>query len=67
MRSAERLWGLPDLNKVEIEQVALSNALLRTVVLFLAAARVYSLATIMGSEGHAGKAAAGDAAWSTAW
>ena len=47
VRSAERLWGLPDLNKVEIEQVALGNALLRTVVLFLTAARVYGFSAIM--------------------
>ena len=39
--------GLPDLSKIEIEQVALGNALLRTVILFLAAARVYGFAAIM--------------------
>ena len=47
VRSAERLWGLPDFSKVEIEQVVLGNALLRIVILFLAAARVYGFAAIM--------------------
>ena len=47
VRSTERLWGLPDLDAGERQQVALGNALLRTVILFLAAARVYGFAAVM--------------------
>ena len=41
------LWGLPDLDAGERQQVALGNALMRTVILFLAAARVYGFAAVM--------------------
>ena len=47
VRSSDALWGLPDLNARERDQVALGNALLRTVVLFLAAARVHGFAAVM--------------------
>ena len=45
--SSEHLWGLRDLDSGERQQVALGNALLRTVILFLAAARVYGFAAVM--------------------
>jgi len=47
VRSRSALWGLQDFVAREREQVALGNALLRTVVLFLAAARAYGFAAIM--------------------
>ena len=47
VRSSERLWGLSNLDAGERQQVALGNALLRTVILFLAAARVYGFAAVM--------------------
>ena len=47
MRSREALWGLPDLVAKERVQVALGNALMRTTILFLAAARVYGFAAVM--------------------
>ena len=47
VRSSAHLWGLLDLDAGERQQVALGNALLRTVVLFLAAARVYGFAAVM--------------------
>ena len=47
VRSSEHFWGLHDLDAGERQQVALGNALLRTVVLFLAAARVYGFAAVM--------------------
>ena len=47
VRSSEHLWGLHDLDAGERQQVALGNTLLRTVILFLAAARVYGFAAVM--------------------
>jgi len=47
VRSREALWGLPDLVAKERVQVALGNALMRTTILFLAAARVYGFAAVM--------------------
>ena len=47
VRSSEHLWGLHDLDAGGRQQVALGNALLRTVILSLAAARVYGLAAVM--------------------
>ena len=52
VRSSEQLWGLPDLDAGERQQVALGNALLRTVILFLAAARVYGFAAVMTWGAH---------------
>ena len=42
------IFGLHDLAAGERQQVALGNALLRTVILFLAAARIYGFAAVMG-------------------
>ena len=47
VRSSEHLWGLHGLDSGERQQVALGNALLRIVILFLAAARVYGFAAVM--------------------
>ena len=47
IRSSSHLWGLHDLDAGERQQVALGNALMRTVILFLAAARVYGFAAVM--------------------
>ena len=47
VRSSEHLWGLHDLDAGERQQVALGNALLGAVILFLAAARVYGFAAVM--------------------
>ena len=47
VRSSEHLWGLHDLDTGERQQVTLGNALLRTVILFLAAARVFGFAAVM--------------------
>ena len=47
VRSSTHLWGLHDLHAGERQQVALGNALVRTVILFLAAARVYGFAAVM--------------------
>ena len=47
MRSRQMLWGLGDLTAAEYSQVTLGNALLRTMLLFVAAARVYDFATVM--------------------
>ena len=47
VRSSGHLWGLHDLDASERQQVALGNALLRNVILFLAAARVYGFAAVM--------------------
>ena len=47
VRSSSHLWGLHDLDAGERQQVALGNALMRTVILFLAAARVYGFAAVM--------------------
>ena len=47
VRSSSLLWGLHDLDAGERQQVALGNALMRTVILFLAAARVYCFAAVM--------------------
>ena len=47
VRSSEHLWGLHDLDSGERQQVAFGNALLRTVILFLAAAHVYGFAAVM--------------------
>ena len=46
-RSSLHFWGLHDLDAGERQQVALGNALMRTVILFLAAARVYGFAAVM--------------------
>ena len=46
-RSSLHLWGLHDLDAGERQQVALGNALMRTVILCLAAARVYGFAAVM--------------------
>ena len=47
VRSSTQLWGLLDLDATERQQVALGNALMRTVILFLAAARVYGFSAVM--------------------
>ena len=47
VRSSEHLWGLHGLDAGERQQVALGNALMRTVILFLAAARVCGFAAVM--------------------
>ena len=47
VRSSLHLWGLHDLDAGERQQVALGKALTRTVILFLAAARVHGFAAIM--------------------
>ena len=47
VRSSLHLWGLHDLDAGERQQVALGNALMRTVILFLTAARVYGFAAVM--------------------
>ena len=47
VRFSEHLWGLHDLDAGERQQVALGSALLRTVILFLAADRVYGFAAVM--------------------
>ena len=46
VRSSVHLWGLHDLDAGERQQVALGNAPMRTVILFLAAARVYGFAAV---------------------
>ena len=46
VRSSLHLWGLHDLDAGERQQVALGSALMRTVILFLAAARVHGFAAI---------------------
>ena len=48
VRSSLHLWGLHDLDAGERQQVALGSALMRTVILFLSAARVYGFAAVMG-------------------
>ena len=48
VRSSSHLWGLHDLDAGERQQVALGNAPMRAVILFLAAARVYGFAAVMG-------------------
>ena len=47
VRSSEHLWALHGLGSGGRRQVALGNALLRTIILFLAAARVYGFAAVM--------------------
>ena len=47
VRSSVHLWGLHDLDAGERQQVALGNAPMRTVILFLAAACVYGFAAVM--------------------
>ena len=47
IRSSEHLWGLHDLGSGERQQVSLGSALLRTAILFLAAARVFGFAAVM--------------------
>ena len=47
VRSSLHLWGLHDLDAGERQQVALGNALMRTVILFLAATRAYGFAAVM--------------------
>ena len=47
VRSSLHFWGLHDLDAGERQQVALGNAIMRTVILCLAAARVYGFAAVM--------------------
>ena len=42
-----QLFGLPDLVAKERVQVALGSALMRTTILFLAAARVFGFSAVM--------------------
>ena len=48
VRSSLHPWGLHDLDAGERQQVALGNAFMRTVILFLAVARVYGFAAVLG-------------------
>ena len=47
VRSQQMLWGLGDLTSKEFGQVDLGNALLRTMLLFAAAAKVFHFAAVM--------------------
>ena len=47
VRSSSLPWGLHDLDAGERQQVVLGNALMRTIILFLAAAQVNGFAAVM--------------------